>query len=241
MGERVSFGFKTVDKNKKEPLVQTIFSSVASQYDSMNDYMSLGMQRLWKKQLQNELAPDKEKLLLDVAGGTGDIAAGYVKRGAKAAVVADLNQEMLEQGKKKYPKEQIQWIRANAEKLPFEDNSFDYYTISFGIRNVTDIEKALAEAYRVLKPTGKFICLEFSNVTGEKMAKIYRWYLSYVIPLMGEKVAGNRQAYQYLAESIQRFPKAEIFKSMIKNAGFAFVNYRKLTGGVVAIHTGFKC
>lgn len=241
MSEKVFFGFKTVDKEDKETLVQTVFTSVASHYDLMNDFMSFGIQRLWKRQLIHELIPYEGKLLIDVAGGTGDIAAGYIKKGGTNAVVSDLNQEMLEKGKLKYRGEPIGWVQANAEELPFDSNSFDYYTISFGIRNVTNIDKVLSEAYRILRPTGKFICLEFSNITNRKLVKLYNWYAFNVIPFMGERVAGNREAYQYLVESIQKFPTAEQFKKKIQNSGFDFVKYRKLTSGIVAIHTGYKC
>ena len=236
------FGFKKVKQEIKEKLVQKVFSNVSSKYDLMNDLMSFGLHHFWKNLLIDEVFPhDKASILLDVAGGTGDVAHKFLEAGGKHAVVADLNQQMLNEGKKKLQGKHIEFIHANAEKLPFDDNEFNFYTISFGIRNVSYIDKALKEAYRVLKPGGKFACLEFSNVNNKCIKSIYDWYSFNIIPSIGEKVAGDKASYQYLVESIRQFPKAENFKLMLEQAGFDFVEYRKLSFGVVAIHTGFKC
>lgn len=239
MTKKASFGFQEVSAAEKEGLVQNVFSNVAKNYDLMNDMMSLGWHRIWKHDLINEISPSQHENLLDVAGGTGDIASRFLKAGGGHATVVDLNNQMLVEGQKKFPHAKISWVHANAENLPFPDNSFDYYTISFGIRNVTNIEQALKEAYRVLKPTGKFMCLEFSNVNNSVVAKLYDWYSLNIIPIIGEKIAQDREAYQYLVESIRKFPKAAKFASMVKAAGFTNVEFKKLTFGVVALHIGF--
>jgi ubiquinone/menaquinone biosynthesis methyltransferase len=231
----------------KATLVKNIFSSVANNYDLMNNVMSLGVHHLWKDKFI-ELLPDYSKSLLDVAGGTGDIASRYYKK-AKARglepqiTICDINPEMIKVGRDKlidnnilYP---IDFIVGDAQKLPFDDMSYDYYTISFGIRNVTDISLALSEAYRVIKPGGKFMCLEFSHPTNTCFAKIYDSY-SNLIPFIGEVVAGNKEAYKYLVDSIRAFPKQETFASMMHDAGFVHVEYQNLTNGVVAIHCGYK-
>lgn len=236
------FGFKKVKHGIKEKLVQKVFSNVSGKYDLMNDLMSFGLHHSWKNLLIDEVYPhDKESVLLDVAGGTGDVACKFLQAGGKHVVVADLNQQMLNEGKKKLAGNSIEFVHANAENLPFEEDMFDFCTISFGIRNVSHIDKALKEAYRVLKPGGKFACLEFSNVNNKCLKQMYDWYSFNIIPLIGEKVAGDKASYQYLVESIRQFPKAENFKIMLEQAGFDFVEYRKLSFGVVAIHTGFKC
>lgn len=237
------FGFKKVKRNLKEKLVQNVFSNVSSNYDLMNDLMSFGLHHWWKDLLIEEVFPhDKGSILLDVAGGTGDVARKFLDKGGKCAIVADLNQQMLNEGKKKLSgRKNIDFVRANAEKLPFQNDQFDFYTISFGIRNVTNVDKALKEAYRVLKPGGKFACLEFSNVNNRYLKLFYDWYSFNIIPLIGDKIANDKEAYQYLVESIRQFPKAEQFKAIIEQAGFDFVEYKKLNFGIVAIHTAFKC
>lgn len=237
---KTHFGFKTVDLEKKESLVQGVFSEVASKYDLMNDFMSFGLHHSWKRQLIEELSPAKEELLLDVAGGTGDISAMYLNYGGGGATVCDLNENMLEFGQQKLSEMNIKWVLGNAEQLPFEDNQFDHYAISFGIRNVTNIDKALKEAYRVLKVGGKFACLELSNVNIPILRRIYDLYSFKIIPKVGKIVTGSEDSYQYLVESVRKFPKAEQFKQMIEEAGFYGVNYIKLSFGVVAIHVGYK-
>lgn len=240
MTEKTHFGFKTVDKKQKSGLVQNIFTTVAPKYDVMNDVMSFGMQRLWKKELIKEVRPYEGEVLLDVAGGTGDIANLYLQAGGGKATVCDLNKEMLAEGQKKFAGQNIEWRHADAENLPFENNQFDYYTISFGIRNVTNIDKALKEAYRVLKPGGKFACLELSQVDAPLLKKFYDFYSFKVIPKVGQIIAGEAEPYQYLVESIRKFPKPANFENMIEQAGFAMVSYRPLTFGVVCIHMGYK-
>lgn len=237
---KADFGFKEVEVAQKQPLVQQVFSSVAPKYDLMNDLMSFGLHRLWKKEMLKEINPAPHEKLLDVAGGTGDISHLFLQKGGLDATVADLNKNMLAQGRIKFPESNINWVHANAEGLPFEDNSFDYYSISFGIRNVTHIDKALKEAYRTLKIGGKFVCLEFSNVSNDTIRKLYDWYSFNLIPKIGSKIAGDKEAYQYLVESIRKFPPASKFEFMMKQAGLELVEYRKLTFGVVAIHTAYK-
>lgn len=237
---KANFGFKKVAVEKKQDLVQQVFSNVAVKYDVMNDLMSFGLHRLWKREFLNEIKASGDEVLLDVAGGTGDIAHLFLNQGGKSAVVADLNQNMLKEGKKKYAQDNIEWVHANAEDLPFSAESFDYYSISFGIRNVTHIEKVLKEAYRVLKVGGKFACLEFSHINHDALRQVYDWYSFNIIPKIGSKVAGDKEAYQYLVESIRKFPPAAHFEMLIKEAGFSFTEYRKMTFGVVAIHTGYK-
>lgn len=234
------FGFKTVEHEKKQEMVQDVFSTVAKKYDIMNDLMSFGLHRLWKSEVIKELHPSEELSLLDVAGGTGDIANKFLSAGGGAATILDLNKEMLEAGKLKYPNSKAEWVHGNAEKLPFKAETFDLYTISFGIRNVTNIDKAIEEAYRVLKPGGKFVCLEFSNVSNEFIKKFYDFYSFKVIPFIGKKVAKSEDSYDYLVESIRKFPTAIKFKQMILDTGFAEVEYRKFSFGVVAMHIGYK-
>lgn len=238
--KKADFGFKKVAEGQKQSLVQDVFSSVAHKYDLMNDLMSLGMHRLWKRDLLKEISPCDNHELLDVAGGTGDIAQMFLDAGGKSVTVADLNKAMLANGTKRFPKNNIKWVHANAETLPFKAQQFDYYTISFGIRNVTHIDKALQEAHRVLKPGGKFVCLEFSNVNNAVIRRLYDWYSFNAIPKIGKMIAGDEDAYRYLVESIRRFPKATQFEHMIKQAGFDFTEFYKLTFGVVAIHIGYK-
>ncbi|MFI4983856.1 MAG: bifunctional demethylmenaquinone methyltransferase/2-methoxy-6-polyprenyl-1,4-benzoquinol methylase UbiE [Rickettsiales bacterium] len=237
---KTHFGFKDVSTDEKEPLVQSVFSTVAAKYDIMNDFMSFGLHRAWKAELAKELNPAEHEVLLDVAGGTGDIGNLYLAKGGKSVIISDLNKEMLEQGKLKHRDPRISWVQANGEKLPFNDESFDYYTISFGIRNVTNIDRVLAEAFRVLKKGGKFICLEFSDVENKFIKAFYDFYSFKIIPRVGQLVANSPDSYQYLVESIRKFPRATIFRNMIEDAGFCQVEYRKLSFGVVAIHIGYK-
>ncbi|KAJ7514229.1 hypothetical protein O6H91_23G034200 [Diphasiastrum complanatum] len=260
-----SFGFKEVPEEEKTRMVGDVFKSVASKYDLMNDIMSGGLHRLWKDRLVSKLRPFPGMQHLDVAGGTGDVAfrivdAIYTReqrsfRGMLAnteakdetrVYVCDINPAMLEVGQKRALDRGLAecpalvWMQGDAEALSFEDGSVDGYTIAFGIRNVTHIEKALKEAHRVLKRGGRFLCLELSHVQFPIFKDMYDLYSFSVIPSIGELVAGDRHSYQYLVESIRRFPSQEKFAKMIADAGFVDVEYENFVGGVVAIHSGFK-
>ncbi len=251
--ETTHFGFRTVDKDSKQGLVRDVFDSVAGKYDIMNDVMSGGLHRLWKDDMIRALRPEAGMTLLDVAGGTGDIAFRFLeaarKRGNPSSgpakvTVCDINAQMLEVGQDRAIDrgilKNIDWVCGNAEDLSFPDSSFDAYTIAFGIRNVTHIDKALTEAHRVLKPGGRFLCLEFSRVDMPLLDKIYDAYSFHLLPRLGGMITGDRQSYQYLVESIRQFPPQEKFKTMIEKAGFRRVTYRNMTGGVVALHSGWK-
>ena len=241
------FGYKKVKEQEKYNLVDNVFTSVADNYDLMNDLMSACMHRLWKHQLIKMIKPSAKKSLLDVAGGTGDISFLYKEKAGTTAdiTICDINPNMLNVGKNRaidkgfLPKD-FNWIEGNAEKLPFEDNSFDIYTISFGLRNVPKIDNALEEAYRVLKSGGKFFCMEFSKVNNPLLDKIYEQHLFKIIPTIGEYVANDRESYQYLSESIRQFPSQTELAERIEKAGFKLVSYTNLTGGIVAIHKGVK-
>ena len=240
MNEKVDFGYQKVARSAKQNLVQEIFTDVAPKYDLMNNFMSFGLHNGWKEVLLKEISPTEGDCLIDVAGGTGDIAGKFIEHGGLRATVVDLNKAMLEAGQAKISDDRIDWVHANAEELPFASNSFDYYTISFGIRNVTNIPKALKEAFRVLKPMGKFLCLEFSQVNTPIVKEIYDYYSFKVIPKIGKFVADNEDAYRYLVESIKKFEPAPRFSKLIEQAGFENVEYTKLSLGVVAIHVGYK-
>jgi demethylmenaquinone methyltransferase/2-methoxy-6-polyprenyl-1,4-benzoquinol methylase len=244
-----SFGFRAVPETERQGLVNQVFAAVAGRYDLMNDLMSGGLHRLWKRDLITMLnAPRGETpfRLLDVAGGTGDIALRYARdSGPKAtAVICDISPEMLEVGRNRISaaglQNRIACVEGNAEALPFESGSFDAYTIAFGIRNVTHIDKALAEAYRVLKPGGRFLCLEFSECQVPILDRLYDFHSFEVIPRLGKLTAGAAEPYRYLVESIRRFPKQEAFAGLVRGAGFGRVSYRNLTGGIAAIHAGWK-
>ena len=240
------FGYKEVGEGEKAGMVHGVFTSVASKYDVMNDLMSAGVHRIWKDAMMDWLAPRPAQRLLDVAGGTGDIAFRFLKRaGAEArATVLDLTESMLAEGRQRAEAAQLgaqlDWVVGDAMALPFEDNSFDVYTISFGIRNVTRIEDALAEAFRVLRPGGRLMVLEFSQIPSRPLQSLYDLYSFNVIPRMGQMVAGDRDSYQYLVESIRRFPDQESFAAMIRQAGFEQVKYRNLSMGIAALHSGWK-
>ena len=239
------FGFQTVEEDAKAGLVHGVFSRVANKYDVMNDVMSGGVHRLWKDAMMDWLVPRSGQRLLDVAGGTGDVAFRFLKRapGAKA-VVLDLTEGMLVEGQKRAEAarlaDSLSWVVGDAMALPFASGSFDAYTISFGIRNVTRIADALSEAYRVLRPGGRLMVLEFSQLPNPLMQKAYDLYSFNVIPAMGQVIAGDRESYQYLVESIRKFPDQETFAAMIRTAGFGQVGYRNLTMGVAALHSGWK-
>ena len=239
------FGFETVAEDEKAGRVQGVFNSVASKYDIMNDVMSVGIHRIWKEAMMDWLAPRSGQKLLDVAGGTGDISFKFLKRaGSGHATVLDLTEPMLIEGRKRAEADKmadsIDWVVGDAMALPFEDNTFDVFTISFGIRNVTRPQDALAEAYRVLKSGGRLVVLEFSHLTNDGMQKLYDLYSFNVIPQMGKMIAGDRDSYQYLVESIRKFPDQETFLAMIRDAGFENAKYRNLTMGVAALHSGWK-
>jgi len=266
-----SFGFKTVKKEDRQSLVNTVFANVASKYDVMNDAMSLGIHRVWKNEFINSLGSLKpnviydsqgnshqEKLkVIDVAGGTGDIsfriwnkakdyAREYYSIMPVEIKVIDINANMLEVGKQRareqnIPDQDIQFIESNAETLSFlPDNSVDIYSISFGIRNCTNLDKVLKEAHRVLKKGGRFLCLEFSHVQVPVLAQVYDFYSFNIIPQLGGLIANDKESYQYLVESIRKFPDQETFKSVITKAGFEAANYINLSGGICAIHSGIK-
>ena len=239
------FGYREVDEDQKAGMVHGVFTNVASKYDIMNDVMSMGIHRVWKDAMMDWLAPRPGQKLLDVAGGTGDVAFRFLDRAPGAhATVCDMTESMLVEGRKRAEAGQmaasLDWVVGDAMALPFEDNSFDVYTISFGIRNVTRIPDALAEAYRVLKPGGRIMVLEFSQIPNDMMQKLYDLYSFNIIPRMGQVIANDRDSYQYLVESIRRFPDQETFASMIRTAGFDQVKYRNLTMGIAALHSGWK-
>ncbi len=239
------FGFKDVPEAEKAGMVHGVFSRVASKYDVMNDLMSMGIHRVWKDAMMDWLAPRPGQRLLDVAGGTGDVAFRFLKRaGGASAVVCDMTEPMLVEGRKRAEAasqaENLDWVVGDAMALPFPDASFDVYTISFGIRNVTRISDALREAYRVLKPGGRLMVLEFSQIPNNLMQKAYDLYSFNVIPVMGQVVTGDRDSYQYLVESIRKFPDQDSFAAMIREAGFGQVKYRNLSMGIAALHSGWK-
>ncbi len=245
---RASFGFRAVDLADKQGLVDDVFDRVASRYDLMNDLMSGGLHRLWKDAMVTWLAPPlrgPSRAYLDVAGGTGDIAFRIAERSPGARVtVADINAEMLAVGRKRATERglggAVDFIESNAESLVFEDGAFDAVTIAFGIRNVPRIDKALQEAFRVLKPGGRFLCLEFSSVDVAGLDRLYELYSFNVIPRLGQLVTGDGEPYQYLVESIACFPNQARFAAMIERAGFERVEYRNLSGGIAVIHSGWR-
>ena len=247
-GPTATFGIRDVDAREKAGLVRGVFDRVARRYDLMNDLMSGGVHRLWKDAVAARLNPQPGETILDVAGGTGDMARRFAKmarrvqerRGGQDArvFVIDYNAEMIMAGRERGFEPEIAWAVGDAQRLPVPDASADAYVISFGIRNVTDIPAALREARRVLKPGGRFLCLEFSHPVPEPLRKAYDAYSFKVIPEIGARVAGDRDSYQYLVESIRRFPDQKRFAAMIGEAGFSQVGYTNFTAGVAALHTG---
>jgi len=238
------FGFRKVRAEAKKPLVRAVFDSVAPRYDLMNDLMSGGIHRLWKAAMIDWLAPRATMHLLDVAGGTGDIALRFLNRGGGKVTVCDINEAMLRVGRDgaldRGVLRGIDWLVGDAEALPVASISVDAYTIAFGLRNVTHIDRALAEARRVLKPGGRFLCLEFSRVAVPLLGPLYERYSFTVLPWLGEVVARDRDAYQYLAESIRRFPPQDVLAGMIEDAGLGLVKYRNLSGGIAALHSAWR-
>ncbi|MGR3803012.1 bifunctional demethylmenaquinone methyltransferase/2-methoxy-6-polyprenyl-1,4-benzoquinol methylase UbiE [Marinibacterium profundimaris] len=239
------FGFQDIPEADKKGRVQGVFNSVASRYDVMNDLMSAGIHRIWKDAMMDWLAPRPGQKLLDVAGGTGDIAFRFLKRaGSGHATVLDMTEPMLIEGQKRAEAEDmadsLDWVVGDAMALPFPDNTFDVYTISFGIRNVTRPQEALAEAFRVLKPGGRLMVLEFSRIPNDMLQKAYDLYSFNVIPEIGRVVADDRDSYQYLVESIRKFPDQDTFLQMIRDAGFEQAKYRNLSMGIAVLHSGWK-
>jgi demethylmenaquinone methyltransferase/2-methoxy-6-polyprenyl-1,4-benzoquinol methylase len=242
MAEKVNFGDELVSPEEKTRRVGEVFSSVARRYDVMNDLMSGGMHRLWKDRFVGRVKPRPGEQILDMAGGTGDVAFRMARRGA-SATVSDINPDMLEVGKQRAEKrglEGLSWKVENAEKLSFDDASFDAYTIVFGIRNVTDIPAALREAHRVLKRGGRFYCMEFSSSDWPGFSNLYDAYSSRVIPKVGKLVTNDEESYRYLVESIRRFPKPNAFKAMVAEAGLVRAAAEPMLGGLVTIHSGWK-
>lgn len=244
-GRTTHFGFQQVAEDQKAGMVHGVFTNVASKYDIMNDVMSVGIHRVWKDAMMDWLVPRDNQRLLDVAGGTGDVAFRFLGRAPCAsATVLDMTESMLIEGQKRaeaaHMADKLDWIVGDAMALPFPDNSFDRYTISFGIRNVTRIPDALAEAFRVLRPGGRLMVLEFSQLPNDGLQKLYDLYSFNVIPRMGQLIAGDRDSYQYLVESIRRFPDQDTFADMIRTAGFEQVAYRNLSLGIAALHSGRK-
>ncbi len=242
MSEKVSFGYEEVSPEEKTEKVGAVFSSVARKYDVMNDAMSAGMHRLWKDKFVRRVKPQPGEQILDMAGGTGDIAFRMAAKGA-TITVSDINQDMLDVGIERAMErglDTLVWSRQNAEVLSFPDRFFDAYTIAFGIRNVTHIDKALAEAYRVLKHGGRFFCLEFSTTEWPGFKEVYDAYSHHLVPKIGSAIAGDADSYRYLIESIRRFPTMPEFEGMIRSAGFVNTRVEPILGGLVAIHSGWK-
>ena len=248
-GETTHFGFRDVPLGDKQTLVNGVFHSVASRYDLMNDLMSGGLHRAWKDALVTAVNPPKnarEFVVLDLAGGTGDVAFRIAQAGGPGTriVVCDINPDMLAVGQERAAERDLDGVvtfeQGNAEELAYPDRSFDCVTIAFGIRNVPRIERAIAQAHRVLKLGGRFLCLEFSSVDVPGLDALYELYSFQVIPRIGDAVAGDRDAYQYLVESIRKFPKPKLFATMIEASGFRRVSFTPMTGGVVALHSGWR-
>ncbi len=241
-----SFGFRTIDAEQKPRLVQEVFRSVSSRYDIMNDAMSLGIHRLWKNALLDWLAPLDGRRFLDLAGGTGDVARGVLSRAPQAAavVVVDLTEDMLAEGRRKSAgdraRKRIRWIVGDAQRLPFPDASFDCCTVSFGLRNFGSVGDSLAEIHRVLRTGGRLVVLEFSQVPNEGLQWLYDHYSFRVIPAMGRLIANDRESYQYLVESIRRFPDQDALAGLMTDCGYDRVSYRNLSMGIAALHSGWK-
>jgi demethylmenaquinone methyltransferase/2-methoxy-6-polyprenyl-1,4-benzoquinol methylase len=247
--KETDFGFRRVALDDKQKLVDGVFQSVARRYDLMNDLMSGGLHRAWKQALVTAVNPpksDRDFRLLDVAGGTGDIAFRVIEAGGAGthATILDINADMLAVGRERAEQNglsyAVEFVEANAEHLPLPDNSYDAYTIAFGIRNVPRIDAALREARRVLRPGGHFLCLEFSSVDVPGLDALYDFYSFNAIPAIGRMVAGDAESYRYLVESIRKFPKPQAFAAMMREAGFGRVSYRPMTGGIVALHSGWR-
>ena len=240
----IDFGFRQVNRADKAGLVRGVFDSVANRYDLMNDLMSGGVHRLWKAAMIDWMAPQPHQTLIDLAGGTGDIGQRFLRAGGGFAHITDINESMLMAGKKRRDLQSLanrmNWCNANAEQLPFADNAADFVTIAFGLRNVTDRPAALAEAHRVLKAGGRFLCLEFSQVDNAVLQRLYDAWSFSILPTMGQMVAGDAESYRYLVESIRQFPRKEILADMFADTGFAQIRIRSMTGNIACIHSGWK-
>ena len=241
---QVDFGYQNVALSQKQELVNSVFDSVASSYDIMNDLMSVGIHRLWKEALLDWMAPRPNQILADLAGGTGDVSLKFLERGGQFAHVIDINKQMLAAGRKRRVmnkfQERLNWLAGDAQDIPLTDNSVDRVTIAFGLRNVPDRMKALNQIVRILKPGGRFCCLEFSHVKNPILSSVYDGWSFNILPKIGQLVAGEAQPYQYLVESIRRFPSEAELCSMMADSGMAQIKVRNLSGGIAAIHSGWK-
>ena len=241
---QVDFGYQNVALSQKQELVNSVFDSVASSYDIMNDLMSIGIHRLWKEALLDWMAPRPNQILADLAGGTGDVSLKFLERGGQFAHVIDINEQMLAAGRKRKVmnkfQERLNWLAGDAQDIPLADNSVDRVTIAFGLRNVPDRIKALNQIVRILKPGGRFCCLEFSHVKNPILSSVYDGWSFNILPKLGQLVAGEAQPYQYLVESIRRFPSEAELCSMMADTGMAQIKVRNLSGGIAAIHSGWK-
>ena len=240
----IDFGFRTVNREDKQRLVRGVFDSVAYRYDIMNDLMSGGVHRLWKAALIDWIAPQRNQHLIDLAGGTGDISLRFLRAGGGSAAISDINHAMLSAGRRrrdiaKY-NDRLRWCVGNAECLPFDNEIADFVTIAFGLRNVTNRQVAIAEAHRILKPGGRFLCLEFSQLRSNSLQRIYDAWSFKALPLIGRIVAGDAESYRYLAESIRTFPTPEVLADMFACAGFVQIRVRSLSAGIACIHSGWK-
>ena len=239
--DNIDFGYKVVKKTDKQRLINKVFDSVASKYDLMNDITSFGIHRNWKNDLINWLSPQRTQNLADIAGGTGDIAQKFLLAGGNSAHVFDINNEMIQVGQEKYKNiKNLKWTIASAENLPVKENSFERATMSFGLRNITNRKKSLHEIFRILKPGGRFICLEFNHVENDIFRKLYDFWSFNIVPEIGDKITGNKEAYTYLVESIRKFPTQAELSLMLTDVGFSRVKYRNLSNGLVALHSGWK-
>lgn len=243
-GETADFGFRAVPREEKSTLVREVFDSVAGKYDTMNDLMSLGIHRLWKRELLTLMNPRPYYRLLDLAAGTGDISFGWLKQGGGPAVMSDINESMLTVGQERAAANgclgDLEFLLADAENLPLPDASFDRISMAFGLRNCTNKDKVIAQAYRLLRPGGRFLVLEFSKLQIAGLESLYDLWSFKALPKIGKIVAKDAESYQYLAESIRMFPPQEQLKQMFETAGFERVSYRNLSGGIAAIHSGWR-
>ncbi len=238
--KRTDFGFNFVQPNEKTNLVREVFDNVSSKYDLMNDLLSFGLHRFWKQELINLLSPQSHQNLADIAGGTGDIAKKFIENGGGKADIIDININMIKHGIKKDYNSKIRYIVGNCERLPIASNTYDRVSIGFGLRNITYRQEALKEIFRILKPGGRFICLEFSQVQDKHFKKLYDFWSFYFLPKIGSLIAQNESAYKYLAESIRMFPNQEKLSFLLSKANFSRVKCKNLAEGIVALHSGWK-